>query len=292
MELRVLKYFLMIAREENITKAAGLLHVSQPSLSRQMMQLEEELDVKLFRRSKHSIALTEDGMLLKRRAQEIVSLAEKTKADFTNRKEEIAGVIAIGSGEFHASQFLFSSLSSFHKRYPQVRYEIYSGHSDNIKERLENGLLDFGLLLEPVDVSRYEFMRMPVKEEWGVFVSEQSELADRDRISPVDLAHRSLLVTQREMIQNEILNWLGEYAEQIEILGQGNLLYNLAAMARNHMGIAFNLKRDCDYKGLRFVPLVPKLEAGTVLVWKKMQTLSPAMEAVLTHIKKCVTDIS
>ena len=167
MEIRVLKYFLMAAREENITKAATLLHLTQPTLSRQLMQLEEELGVELFRRSKHRIVLTEDGMLLRRRAEEIVALADKTKEDFLHRQDELAGIISIGSGELRSSQFLAHLISGFQKENPLVQFTFYSGNSDNIKERLERGLLDVGLLQEPVDIVKYSFIRTPVREQWG-----------------------------------------------------------------------------------------------------------------------------
>ena len=163
MEIRVLKYFLMTAREENITKAAALLHLTQPTLSRQLIQLEEELGVTLFHRNRHRIVLTEDGMLLRRRAEEIVSLAEKTKDDFRHRQEHLAGTISIGSGELKSSRFLTRLITDFQKENPLVTFTIYSGNSDNIKERIERGLLDVGLLQEPVDITRYSF------EKSGVF---------------------------------------------------------------------------------------------------------------------------
>ena len=164
MELRVLKYFLMIAREENITRAAQLLHVTQPTLSRQIQDLEEELGTKLFERSNHRIILTQDGLLLRRRAQEIVELTERTEKDFAHKDEELTGEIAIGSGETRSVSALAEVLSSFRQRYPRVRYRFYSGNADHIKERIENGTLDIGLFPEPVDISRYEFIRVPVRE--------------------------------------------------------------------------------------------------------------------------------
>ena len=164
MELRVLNYFLIVAREENITKAAQLLHVTQPTLSRQLMQLEEELGVKLFHRGKHSISLTEDGMLLRRRAQELASLSEKTKLELRHKAEMPGGEIAIGCGETKSMSLLSQSMVSFREMYPQVQFRIYSAIADDIKERIEKGLLDMGLLVEPVDISKYEFIRLPVKE--------------------------------------------------------------------------------------------------------------------------------
>lgn len=291
MELRVLKYFLMVAREENITKAARLLHVTQPTLSRQLIQLEEELGVKLFHRSRHHIVLTDDGMLFKRRAQEITALAEKTEREFTRKEGELIGEISIGSGELQSSQVLIQALAAFREQYPLVQYEIYSGNSDNIKERIEQGTLDLGLLLEPVDISKYEFVRMPVKEEWGVLVREDSELAGRQNIQSEDLIHVPLILTRREMIQNELMNWLGIYRDQLEIVASGNLLYNLAIMTKNNLGISINLKLDCKYDGIRYIPLSPKLESNTVLVWKKTQSYSQATAAFIIYFKKYVSGI-
>ncbi|MDO4572382.1 MAG: LysR family transcriptional regulator, partial [Clostridia bacterium] len=177
MELRVLNYFLMAAREENITRAAQLLHVTQPTLSRQLMQLEEELGVTLFKRSSHRIVLTDEGMLLRRRAQEIVALAEKTRRDFQRPEEAVSGEISIGSGELSVMRFFAGLMCAFKKQHPLVRYELYSGNADSIKERMENGLLDLGLLLEPVDIGRYAFIRLPEREEWGVIARADSDIA-------------------------------------------------------------------------------------------------------------------
>lgn len=224
MEIRVLRYFLMVAREENITKAANLLHLTQPTLSRQLMQLEEELGVTLFRRSKHRIILTEDGMLLRRRAEEIVSLAEKTRDDLRHKQDHLAGTIAVGSGELQSSRFLTQLIAAFQKENPLVSFRIYSGNSDNIKERIERGLLDIGLLQEPVDIAKYHFVRTPVQEQWGVLVRADAELAAKDRVSPADLAGLPLILPDRENVQNELLNWFGSLAEKLRITATGNLL--------------------------------------------------------------------
>ena len=164
MEIRVLEYFLMAAREENITKAAALLHITQPTLSRQLMQLEDELGVKLFIRKNHSIVLTPQGQLLKRRAQELVSLAEKTKREVA-RREKLSGEISIGSGEYRSRRLFSGILTEFQRDHPDVRYELYDGNSDHIKERIEQGILDIGFLLEPVEIEKYEFIWFPLKEE-------------------------------------------------------------------------------------------------------------------------------
>lgn len=287
MELRVLNYFLTVAREENITRAAALLHITQPTLSRQLMQLEEELGVKLFQRNNHSIALTEQGMLLKRRAQELLSLAEKTKWELTE-EEQLRGELSIGSGEYQSSRLLAELLSTFHDRYPGIQFEIYGGNSDNIKERIERGILDIGFLLEPVDIGKYEFIRCPLLEEWGVLVSEQSDLAQRKFVTPDDLAGRPLFLSRRDLVKREIINWFGAYADQLQIVASGNLPYNLAALGRQGLGVFLNLKLNCQYEGMRYIPLSPKLESHTVLAWKKNQALAPVTGAFVNFAKKYI----
>lgn len=291
MELRVLHYFLMVAREENITKAAQLLHITQPTLSRQLIQLEEELGVKLFRRSNHNIILTDSGLLLKRRAQEILSLAEKTKREFS-QEESLSGVISIGSGEYRCTRLLANAIASFRQSNPLVQFEFYSGNSDNIKEQIDRGSLDLGLLLEPVDISKYDFMRLPIKEEWGVLVSETSQLAQKEWVCAQDLVEEPLIFTRRELIQNEITNWLGDSKDQIEIVATGNLPYNMAALAASGVGSFINLNLNCKYDGVKFVPLSPPLTSGTVLVWKKAQPYSAAIEAFIKHMEQCLLSIS
>lgn len=291
MEIRVLKYFLMTAREENITRAAALLHITQPTLSRQLMQLEEELGVKLFHRSRHRIILTNDGMLLKRRAEEILSLADKTEREFSQKEENLVGELVIGSGELQSSQFLSMLLASFQKKHPQIYYEIYSGNSDNIKEKIERGVLDLGLLVEPVDITRYEFIRLPVKEEWGILINKDSELVKKKNVTSKDLINIPLIMTKRETLQKELKNWFGIHSEEIEIIASGNLLYNMAIMAKNRIGVVITPKLDCQYDGLSFIPLFPKLESTTVLVWKKNQAFSPVASAFIEYIKKYISGI-
>lgn len=286
----MLKYFLLVAREENITKAANLLHLTQPTLSRQLMQLEEELGVQLFRRSKHRIILTEEGMLLRRRAEEIVALADKTKDDLQRREQQLSGAVAVGSGELQSSRFLAQLLTAFQEKNPLVSFAIYSGNSDNIKERIERGLLDVGLLQEPVDITKYRFVRTPGREQWGVLVREDSELASRERVGPADLAAVPLILPERETVQNELLNWFGPYAERLHVTATGNLLYNLASLARDSGSGVLTLNLDCTYPGLRFVPLDPALESNTVLVWKKAQTFSAAAAAFLTFSEKYISE--
>lgn len=288
MELRVLNYFLMVAREENITRAANILHITQPTLSRQLMQLEEELGVKLFHRSKHQIILTEEGRLLKRRAQELVSLADKTKREFLQEEGQVVGEIAIGSGELHSVKAFSKLLAAFREKYPLVRYEFYSGNVDNIKERMENGLLDFGILGEPADIKRYGFIRLPVNDTWGVLVSHDSGLAERAFVRPEDLIQIPLFISNRELVKNELANWFGKYYERLDIIASYNLLYNVAMMVQQNIGAALCIKLDCTYEGLSFVPLSPRLELRSVLAWKTNQVFSKAALLFIEHAKQYV----
>ena len=285
MELRVLKYFLAVAREENITKAAALLHLTQPTLSRQLMQLEEELGVQLFRRSRYHIELTEDGMLLRRRAQELVDLAEKTTREFTMRETELMGEIAIGAGETRSMSFLSRAMVSFRERYPKVTFRIFSANADDVKERLDTGLLDMGLLTEPVDVGRYAFCRMKERDRWGVLVRLDSPLAGLDSVTPDDLEQVPLIISGRERVQRELANWFGDRWERLQIAASFNLILNAANMVRYGVGTALSFDLNFSFDDLRFIPLSPTMDTGTVLVWKKDLVLTPVVEAFHQHIK-------
>ena len=286
MEIRVLKYFLMVAREENITKAAALLHLTQPTLSRQLRQLEEELGVKLFHRSKHSIILTEDGMLLKRRAQEIVSLSHKTVQELSHKEDVLSGEIAIGCGETKGMLFLSEQIRKFQQKYPLVQFSIHSAIADDTKERIEKGILDIGLLMEPVDVGKYEFIRMPKKEKWGILARKDSELAAKEFINPEDLLGVPLIMVKRELVKNELASWFGDYYEGLQIAATYNLILNAAAMVERGVGIALCFDLGVAfYEDLCFIPLTPTLETGSVLVWKKNQTLGAATSQFMNFLK-------
>ena len=288
MELRVLRYFLAVAREENITKAAALLHVTQPTLSRQLMQLEDELGVQLFRRSQYRVILTEDGMLLRRRAQEIVELADKAERELQHHETELTGEVAIGCGESVAMTFLSEHIRAFRALHPQVQFRIYSAIADDLKERIEKGLLDMGLLTEPVDIGRYAFLRTPQKDRWGVLLPNDHPLAQQPAVTPDDLLGIPLLLSGRETIRSELASWFGDAYEKIEIAATFNLVLNAANMVKNGIGAAlcFDLGNLSDE--VSFVPLSPTLETGTVLAWKKDQTDSPAAEQFLRFIRHTI----
>lgn len=291
MELRVLKYFLMAAREQNITKAAQALHITQPTLSRQLMALEEELGVKLFERSSHSISLTGDGLLLKRRAQEIVSLEEKTVRELA-LENTLGGELEIGSGEFKSFSVFSDMMLAFREQNPNVSFRLYSGNADNIKERIENGILDMGVLSYPVDISRYEFVHIPKSETWGILVHRDFEIAGKEFVTPQDLAEIPLLMPGRRLVQSEIENWFGDFYDKLNVFAVYDLQYNAAVMAQKKVGAVLTIELKSRYDNLKFIPFYPELKSGAVLVWKKNRVRSAAAEAFVSFAKEYLGGIS
>ncbi len=292
MELRVLQYFLVVAREENITKAASLLHITQPTLSRQLMSLEEELGVKLFRRGKHSIVLTEDGMLLRRRAQEIVDLAEKTAKELMHGEEAVSGEISIGCGETQNMKPLAEIMASFQQKYPDVSFHIYTAIADDVKERLENGTLDMGLLLEPVEISRYHYVRMPLKEKWQVLMRRDSRLAKKEKIRPEDLVGVPLIMARRQSVRNQLENWFGYDREKLRIVSTCNIShYNQSVMVESGIGVALVMDFSCNQETLCMRPFNPRIESGCVLVWKKNLALSPVLKRFIEYTKEYLAEM-
>lgn len=292
MEIRVLYYFLTVANEGNITRAAELLHITQPTLSRQLMQLEQELGVTLFQRNNHKMQLTEDGLLLKERASDIVSLAQKTKDEFTLKaKEHLYGKVLIGSGEAQSIQLLAKCIHDFHMQYPFVQFDLYTANAEEIKERIDTGLVDIGILTEPVDISKYHFVRLPIKERWGILVREDSPLAQKKCIKPIDLVDVPLLFVKRPLVKNELENWFGEYATNMKVIGTYNLINNSAVMVENKVGVAICFSLGHTYQHLKFIPLYPNTETGSVLAWKKNHVLSKSAQCFLEAFKQYLKSI-
>ena len=285
MDIRILRYFLITTREENITKAAELLNITQPTLSRQLMQLEDDLGVKLFNRGKQKITLTKDGLLLKRRAQEIVQLLDKTKQELTSNDEELIGEISLGCGEVYNMKCLAQIIKAFRKEHPLVRISIFSAIADDVKDRMDNGILDLGLFVEPVDISKYEFIRMPLKEIWGIVVNKDSSLAQKKSVFPEDFIGIPLIIPKREAVQNELANWFGDYYARLDIAATYNLANNAAVMALENFGVVLCLRRINLSAELHFVPLSPQLETGAVLAWKKHQDYSLVTDHFIKYVK-------
>ncbi|WP_312098245.1 LysR family transcriptional regulator [Niallia sp.] len=292
MEFRVLRYFLHVAREGSITKAADFLHVTQPTLSRQLKDLELELGKKLFIRSSHSITLTEEGMLLRKRAEEIVHMIDKLESEFIAMEETISGDVYIGSGETDAMRKIAQVVKDLQVRYPNIRYHLYSGNEDDVSERLDRGLLDFGILIEPADLSKYNYINIPAKDVWGVIMRNDSTLADKNTIQASDLQNLPLICSRQAIKQtyskNVFADWFGEDFDKLNVVTTYNLAYNAAIMVDEGIGYAITLDKivntSCD-SNLCFRPLEPRLESGLNIVWKKHQVFSAAAEVFLKEVQ-------
>ncbi|BFJ01278.1 MULTISPECIES: LysR family transcriptional regulator [Priestia] len=292
MEIRVLRYFLAVARERNITKAADVLHVTQPTLSRQLKDLEQELGKKLFIRSSHSIILTDEGMHLRNRAEEIVNMVDKLEAEFSSMEETIGGDVYIGGGETEAMKHIARVAKDVQLRYPNIRYHLYSGNEEDITERLDKGLLDFGILIQPADISKYNYLNMPAKDVWGVVMRRDSPLALKESIQAADLLNAPLICSRQAMKQtfskNEFSDWFGEDFHKLNIVTTYNLAYNAAIMVEEGVGYAITLDKIVNTSttsNLCFRPLQPRLESGLNIVWKKHHVLSAAANAFLKELQ-------
>lgn len=284
MELRVLRYFLAVAREENISGAAEMLHVTQPTLSRQLMELEEELGKKLFLRGNRKITLTEDGILLRKRAAEIIDLVEKTETELTTPADIITGDIYIGGGETDAMRLVARMAADLQENYPAIRYHLYSGNGDNVTERLDKGLLDFGIVIEPFDMKKYNYIKLPAADTWGLLMRKDSPLAENEYIRPNDLLNIPIITSNQTLISDEFSHWLGKDFEELNIVTTYNLLYNASLMVDEGFGYALCLDKLINTSGdsnLCFRPLQPKFEVSLDMIWKKYQVFSTAAEKFL-----------
>ncbi len=284
MELRVLRYFLAVAKEESITAASESLHVTQPTLSRQLMELEEEFGKKLFICGNRKITLTDEGMLLRKRAEEIVELVEKTETEIIASDEVINGDIYIGGGETDAIRILAHTAKKLQEKYPHIRYHLFSGNADDVTERLDRGLLDFGVVIEPANIQKYDYLKLSATDIWGALMRKDSPLAQNDVIKPKDLWNVSLLCSRQSMVGKEISQWIGRDFDKLNIVATYNLVYNASIMVDEGIGYALSLDKLVNTTGnsaLCFKPLEPKLEVGLNIIWKKSQVFSKAAKKFL-----------
>lgn len=293
MEIRVLRYFLAITREESITGAANSLHITQPTLSRQIKDLEEELGQKLFVRGSHRITLTAEGMLLRKRAEEIIAMVDKTQQEFYSMIGNLSGDIYIGGGETEAMNYIASVCHEIQIDYPDIRYHLYSGNAEDVTERLDKGLLDFGLLIQPTDITKYNYLNIPAKDRWGVLMLKTCPLAKKEEIKVTDLVDLPLIfsrqVLQNRMETNDLAKWFGKDWKNLNIVTTFNLVYNATIMAKQGIGYVItldNLADTSDDSPLCFRPLSPKIESGLDIVWKKYQVFSPAAKLFLNKLKE------
>ncbi len=290
MELRTLKYFLTVAKEENITSAAEILHMTQPTLSRQIMDLEKELGKPLFTRTNRKTILTEDGLHLRKRAEEIISLVERTTSEFQSTDETIYGEIHIGAGETDAMRLIANTIKRIQQQHPMIKYRLYSGHTDDVVERLEHGLLDFGLLFEPVNKEKYNYIPVPVSDTLGILMRKDSPFAVLDAITRNELTQMPLLSSARlSFLQSILSEWLGTDLERLNLVASYNLIYNASLMVEAGIGNAICIDKLINTTGesnLCFRPLKPHVSLKMVLVWKKHPFFSKACELFLSEVQK------
>lgn len=287
MEIRTLRYFLAVAREENMSRAADLLHVTQPTLSKAMKSLEEELGKKLFIRHSFSIQLTEEGILLRTRAEDLVSMADRIEQEFISLDDITGGDLYFGLAESYQIRYLAQEINNLKKAYPDLRYHITSGDTEQVAEKLNKGLLDFAVLCEQPDPAIYTFLPFPEPDIWGVVMPEDVPLAKKKTVQVHDLFGLPLFCSEQSW-ENDIPLWANDAMDRLHLEGSFRLSYNASIFAREHLGYLLTFDHLIDTSsgsGLVFRPLRPKLETTSYLVWKKYQTFSPIAERFLTQIQ-------
>ena len=292
MELRVLQYFLAVAREQSISRAAQSLHLTQPTLSTQLKALEEELGKQLLIRGtpgSRKVTLTEEGMILRKRAEEILSLVNRTTSEIALSDQSIAGDVYIGAGETDGIRLLTRAAQNVQSQYPHIHFHISSGDGKDVLENLDKGLIDFGLLLQTADITKYEVLELPVRETWGVLMRRDAPLAGKEVIAPEDLWHVPLIISRQAFSSAMLSSWLKRDLSELHVAATYSLLYNGSLMAEEGMGYVLCLDRIINTSGdspLCFRPFAPSLELGVYMVWKKYQVFSKAAEKFLNVMRE------
>ena len=289
MELRQLKYFLAVTREQSISKAAEALYTTQPNLSRQMQNLEKEIGQQLFTRGTKKITLTETGQLLRKRAEEIIELYNQTEAELDKPFSEVKGDVYIGGGESYAMGIIAQAIRLVQSDYPNVKFHLFSGDSATISERLDKGLINFGIFIEPFDLSRYDHLRLPLYDTWGVLMRKDSPLAAKERIIPEDLWDKPLIRSRQSVGKNKISEWFIKTSDELNIVATGNLLYNMSLLVEQGVGYAVSLDKIINTSGnsnLCFRPLYPELISHLDIAWKKYQVFPKHIQIFLQRLQE------
>lgn len=288
MEIRVLKYFLTVAREQNMTRAAEQLHVTQPTLSKQLKQLEDEVGKKLFTRSNYSIHLTNEGILLRKRAEDIINMVDKTMEEFQTLDDMTGGDIYIGAAESESFCYFATVAKQLQSKYPDVKFHLYSGNTEVIAERLDRGLLDFAIIVQEVDLSKYNYIKVPTSDQWGVIMRKDAQLAFKDWVTIDDLLNLPLIVSRQGLTEDypKIFN---EKLDQMHIVATFDLIYNASIMVKKGFGYALSFDKlidTSDNSELCFRPLLPELKTNMYIIWKKYQIFSPISQKLLVEMQK------
>ncbi|MFC6170811.1 LysR family transcriptional regulator [Loigolactobacillus jiayinensis] len=292
MEIRLLKYFVTIAEEGTVSQAAAVLHITQPTLSRQLKELETQLDTELFTRQKNRLQLTAAGLFLKSRAEEILELTEQTQQEFVDRKKQLfSGHITIGCVEADNSDTMSLMLEEFIADYPAVTFNIYTETSDDIVERMDKGLLDLAVLLEPISTEKYHKLVLPRTERWGLLVSKESFLAESDVIRPTDLIGTPLMVSGRTDVQQLVADWAGQPLNKLNIIGNFNLSFNIISLVARQVGAAVSIEGAPTYgAGTKFIPFAPAVQTNCVLAWRRQREMSPVVHEFIRYFRRAFAD--
>lgn len=287
MELRVLKYFLTVAREESITKAAEVLYITQPTLSRQIAELEDEVGTALFVRSNRKVVLTDAGILFRRRVEEILALEEKIKSEFGGKEEKLSGTIGIGMAESFSANIVAQTIHAFRQKFPSVQFELFTAMADQVQDRIDRGTLDIGFLLEPVNVDKYDFIRLPVKERLGALMRSDDPLSEKDSIDPEDLLGFPVVIPMRKELKQNTRNILGTVYDRFDVLASFNVVNNATLLAENKTARIILVEGATQYQhnpNLCFRPFKDEKELGCIVIWKKYQPLDRAVSRFLEEI--------
>lgn len=288
MELRTMRYFLAVAREENMTRATELLHVTQPTLSKALKSLEEELGKKLFVRHSFHIELTEEGILLRKRAEDLVSMADKIQTEFLSLDDILGGELYFGLAESYQIRYLAAEIQSFKNSYPDLRYHITSGDTEQVTEKLDKGVIDFAVLAEEPNTDKYHYLTFPKADLWGVVMREDCPLAGKHQISVDDLAGLPLFCSEQGW-NCDIPKWCGNKIDSLHLEGSFRLSYNGSLFVKEGLGYLLTFEHLIDTSpdsGLVFRPLTPKLETELYLIWKKYQVFTPIAEKLLERLRE------
>ncbi|WP_390409577.1 LysR family transcriptional regulator [Lacticaseibacillus jixiensis] len=289
MELRLLEYFLAIDAAGSISQAALRLHITQPTLSRQLKGLEAELGAPLFTRDHHGLTLTQAGLYLKSRAQEILTLTQQTQQSFIDRRQELfSGHLTIGAVEADSSHMLARKLAAFTATYPAVTFDLFTGTSDDLFDRLDKGLIDLALLLEPVNADKYDHLTLAHTERWGLVASVNDPKAAQEVITPADLPQIPLIISSRSAVQQLLADWAQLDLDQLKIAGHFNLIFNILPLVQQGVGAALTIEGVIDlhnHNSVRFIPFSPQVQTHTVLAWRKNRLQTPITTAFINHFK-------
>ena len=287
MELRTMRYFLAVAREENMTRAAELLHVTQPALSKQLKALEDELGKKLFTRHSFSIQLTEEGVLLRKRAEDLIKMADKITTEFLALDDVLGGDVYFGLAESYQIRYLAATIRRFKESYPGLHYHITSGDTEQVTEKLNKGIIDFAVLAQEPNTAKYHYLEFPAADLWGVVMPKDCKLAQKNAISIDDLIGLPLFCSEQGW-NHDISKWSGNRMDKLHLEGSFRLSYNGSLFVRERLGYLLTFKHLIDTSsdsGLVFRPLTPKLETKIYLIWKKYQIFTPIAERLLEKLK-------